>query len=142
MDTDVNSKDFGTHVRSKSAKFGQSRERLPYHHRRVLPEGNSGTTSFNFVASLNVASAIAVSFNATTADGTATAPSDYTVLSNAPFTITAGHFSTNVTVQVKGDTTPEPNETFTVTLSSVVGASAQQLAATGTIQNDDAAAIG
>ena len=106
-----------------------------------LPEGNSGTTSFNFLASLNVAAAADVTFSANTTDGSANAPSDYMALLNAPFTITAGQLSTNVTVLVNGDTTSEPDETFTVTLSNVVGVSTGQLVATGTIQNDDAAAI-
>ena len=106
-------------------------------------EGNSGTTSFNFAVQLNIPVASAVTFNATTADGTATAPSDYTALSNVPFSIAAGTTSTTVTVLVNGDLTVEPDETFTVTLSNLAGPagpSAPVLAATGTILNDDSAA--
>jgi hypothetical protein len=40
-------------------------------------------------------------------------------------------------VSIKGDTTVEPNETFTVTLSGVTGASVTDGQAVGTIRNDD-----
>ncbi len=49
-------------------------------------------------------------------------------------------------MQVNGDTVVEPDETFSVNLSSIVGASpagpaASTLQATGTIQNDDTAGV-
>ncbi|NJL14582.1 MAG: hypothetical protein HC913_17320 [Microscillaceae bacterium] len=44
-----------------------------------------------------------------------------------------------ITVNINGDNDIEPNETFTVTLSGLVGALAGTLVATGTIQNDDSA---
>jgi predicted extracellular nuclease len=106
-------------------------------------EGNSGTTSFNFTAQLNVATTGTVSFNASTADGTAQAGSDYTALTNAPFSIAAGSTSVTIPVLVTGDTVVEPDETFTVTLSNISGASpvAPTLSASGTILNDDIAAV-
>jgi uncharacterized protein len=106
-----------------------------------LPEGNSGTTTFTFVASLNVAAQNNVTFSAATSDGTALVPLDYTALPPTSFTITAGQLTVNVPVLVNGDTTAEPDETFTVTLSNVVGSNTGLLTATGTIQNDDAMAI-
>jgi predicted extracellular nuclease len=109
-----------------------------------LPEGNSGVTNFVFVASLNVAAAADVTFNAATADGTgnaATAPSDYTALPLTPFMITAGNLSVNITVGVNGDTTSEPDENFKLILSNVTGTLTGVLTAIGTIQNDDAVTI-
>jgi predicted extracellular nuclease len=104
-------------------------------------EGNAGQTAFNFTVSLtSPAGASGVTFNASTADGTtnpANAGSDYVALTNQPFTITSGNSSTNVTVQVNGDTTVEPNETFFVNISSVTGATAGDAQGLGTITNDD-----
>jgi predicted extracellular nuclease len=109
-------------------------------------EGDSGQTAFNFTVSLtSPAGAGGVTFNASTADGTtnpANAGSDYTALTNQPFTITQGNSSTTVTVQVNGDTTVEPNETFFVNISSVTGATAGDTQGLGTITNDDVVLTG
>jgi predicted extracellular nuclease len=103
-------------------------------------EGNSGTSSFEFSVTLSSpAPAGGVSFQATTTDGTATAGSDYVALSAAPFSIAEGLSSATVTVTVNGDTVDESDETFTVTLSAVTGATVADGEATGTITNDDAA---
>ncbi|MCU1265032.1 MAG: nuclease [Acidobacteria bacterium] len=104
-------------------------------------ETNSGTTNFTFTVSLTAAAgAGGVTFDATTADGTtnpANAGTDYVALTNQPFSIAQGNSSTNVTVQVNGDPTPEPNETFFVNISNVVGANNGDLQGLGTITNDD-----
>jgi predicted extracellular nuclease len=107
-----------------------------------LSEGNSGTTAFNFVVKLNVPAPSAVTFNASTQDGTATAPSDYTALASSPFTIGSALQTVTVTVLVNGDILVEPDETFNLTLAAVSGASpvTPTLTATGTILNDDMAA--
>ncbi|MFL6209062.1 MAG: Calx-beta domain-containing protein [Pyrinomonadaceae bacterium] len=101
-------------------------------------EGNAGTTNFNFTVSLTApAGTGGVSFTVNTADGTATAPSDYTAIVNGAGSIPEGSSSTQVTVQVNGDITTEPNETFFVNLSSVTGANAGDTQGLGTITNDD-----
>ena len=100
-------------------------------------EGNAGTTAFTFTVSISAASASNVTFNWATADGTATAPSDYTAVVGGSGTITAGNTSTTVTVNVNGDTTNEPNETFFVNLSNVSGATVADGQGQGTIVNDD-----
>ncbi len=104
-------------------------------------EGNAGTTNFAFTVSLSSpAGAGGVTFNASTADGTtnpANAGSDYVAITNSPFTITSGNSSTTVTVQVNGDTTPEPNETFFVNITNITGATASDSQGLGTITNDD-----
>jgi predicted extracellular nuclease len=104
-------------------------------------ETNAGTTNFNFTVSLSApAGAGGVTFNASTADGTtnpANAPGDYTALVNQPGSITSGNTSTTVTVVVNGDGTPEPNETFFVNITNIVGATAGDVQGLGTITNDD-----
>jgi hypothetical protein len=105
-------------------------------------EGNSGTTNFSFTVSLsNPAPAGGVSFDIATANGTATAGSDYVARSLSSQTIEAGSSSYSFVVTVSGDTMVEPDETFFVTVSNVVGATVAAPQAQGTIVNDDSAAI-
>ena len=104
-------------------------------------ETNAGTTNFNFSVSLSApAGAGGVTFDASTADGVtnpANAGSDYVGFTNQPFSITSGNTSTTVTVQVNGDGTPEPDETFFVNITNIVGATAADAQGLGTITNDD-----
>jgi predicted extracellular nuclease len=106
----------------------------------TLAEGNVGPTTFAFTVSLSApAGAGGVSFNIATADGTATAGSDYVAQILTAQTIPAGASSYTFNVTVNGDTLPEIDETFTVNVSSVVGATVVTGTGTGTITNDDAA---
>jgi hypothetical protein len=105
----------------------------------TVAEGNAGTTNFTFTVTMSGPSALVTQFNYTTQDGTATAPGDYTPVSGLK-QITAGNTSTTITVPVIGDTTIEPDETFSLVISSPVNASIQKGTGTGTIQNDDASA--
>ncbi len=105
-------------------------------------EGNAGTTNFIFTVSLSApAPAGGVSFDIATANGTATAPSDYTAHTLTGQTIPAGSSTYDFTVQVNGDTMAEPNETFLVNVTNVTGATITDGQAVGTINNDDAAGI-
>ena len=101
-----------------------------------LPEGNSGTTNAVFTVKLSAASGRAVTVHYATADGTATAGSDYTAKSGT-LTIPAGSTSGTIAVPVIGDTIVEPNETFFVNLSSPTNATIAVAKGTGTILNDD-----
>jgi len=106
----------------------------------TLSEGNAGTTAFTFTVSLSqVAGPGGVTFDIATADGTATAPSDYTSKSLTSQTIAAGNSSVTFTVLVNGDTTNEPNETFFVNVTNVTGATVADGQGQGTITNDDLA---
>lgn len=104
-----------------------------------VSEGDSGTTALQFTVTLSgPAPAGGVDFSATTTDGTAEAPADYTALVDAPFTVDEGETSATVTVLVNGDTEVEPDETFTVTIAtSTPGVVLGTATATGTILNDD-----
>lgn len=99
-------------------------------------EGNSGSSNLTFTVTLSAASAQAVSVNYATSNGTATAGSDYTA-SSGTLTFAPGETSKTFTITVAGDTTAEPNEAFTVTLSSPINATLGTASATGTILDDD-----
>ena len=107
----------------------------------TVMEGTSGTTSATFNVTLSAASATAVTVQYATADGTATAPSDYTALALTTLTFNAGETTKPVTVLVNGDTTVEPNETFFVNLSNASGATIADAQGIGTITNDDATTV-
>ena len=103
-----------------------------------VAEGASGTTPANFTVSLSNPSAFSATVHWATADGTATAGSDYTAGSGT-LTFDPGVTSMPVSVDVTGDTAYEPDETFSVTLSSPTGSTVGTPSATGTITNDDKA---
>ncbi|WP_207301633.1 putative Ig domain-containing protein [Xanthomonas vasicola] len=100
-------------------------------------EGNSGTTTATFTVSLSAASGQTVTVNYGTADGTATAGSDY-VARSGTLSFAPGVTTQNVAITVNGDTAVEPNETFSVGLSGVSNATIARATGTGTILNDDA----
>ncbi len=102
-----------------------------------VTEGDSSTTELRLVVSLSAASGIPVSVQFATADGTAEAPADYTATSGT-LTFAPGVTIRTVDVPVIGDTLDESDETFTLALAAPSGATLQDEAATGTIQDDDA----
>ncbi len=105
-----------------------------------ITEGNSGTRSLNFVVSLSAASATPVTFKFATADGTASAGSDYVARALTGRTIAAGGTSTQIGVTINGDATVESDETLLLNISNAVGATIADAQGTGTITNDDSVA--
>jgi hypothetical protein len=101
-----------------------------------LSEGNNGTTAFVFTVRLSAPSNQAVSVNYATADGTATAGSDYQATSGT-LTIPAGQSTGTITVLVNGDRLGEPNETFVVNLSAPTNATIADGTGAGTIVDDE-----
>ncbi|WDI93765.1 putative Ig domain-containing protein [Xanthomonas campestris] len=99
-------------------------------------EGNSGTTTATFTVTLSAASGQTVSVNYASADGTATAGSDY-VARSGTLTFAPGTTAQGVAITVNGDTAVEPNETFSVGLSGASNASIARATGAGTILNDD-----
>ena len=99
-------------------------------------EGNSGTHDLAFTIALSAASTAPVTVAYGTANGTATAGSDYTAASGT-LTFAPGETSKVVHVQVSGDTAVEANETLRFNLSAPSGATIADGTATGTIVNDD-----
>jgi hypothetical protein len=105
-----------------------------------VPEGRSGTRPLTFTVSLSAPSPSAVSVSFATRDGTAKAGPDYVARSGA-LTFAPGQITRTIPVDVVGDTTAEPDETFTVSLSGASGAAIADGTALGTITNDDAAPL-
>ena len=101
-----------------------------------VAEGNGDHAHFMFVVTLDKAATGPVTVAYSTANGTATAGSDY-VASNGTLTFAAGETSKTVHVDISGDTVFEGNETFAVTLSNASGATLADATAVGTIVNDD-----
>ena len=105
----------------------------------TLSEGNSGTS--NYVFTVNRSSNTGtISVNYSTADSTATAPTDYTAMPTTTLNfVDGGPLTQTVTVPVIGDTAVQPNETFSVNLSDCVGCTITDNLGLGTITNDDSA---
>jgi hypothetical protein len=101
-----------------------------------VSEGNSGTTALVFTVTLTQPVVQAVTVNYATANGTATAGSDY-VATSGTLSFAPGETTKTVSVTVNGDTTLEPNETVLLNLSGAVGGSILTPQAVGTILNDD-----
>ena len=102
----------------------------------TVTEGNAGTASAVFTVTLSAASGQTVSVNYATLDATAAAPGDYTAASGT-LSFTPGQLTSTITVLVNGDTAPEANETFNVSLSGGVNATISDATGVGTITNDD-----
>src|SRR5207244_3390453 len=101
-----------------------------------ITEGDSGTKTMTFTVTLSSASNLTVTVNFATANGTATAPSDY-VATNGTLTFNPGDLTKTINVTINGDQTPEPAEFFTVNLSNPVNTTISRGTGTGTILNDD-----
>ncbi len=105
-------------------------------------EGNSGSKAFTFTVTraVNTTGSNNVNWAVT---GSGTNPANATdfvggVLPSGTVSFAAGETSKVITVNVQGDTTVEPDENFTVTLSNATnGAIITTATATGTINNDD-----
>jgi Ca2+-binding RTX toxin-like protein len=103
----------------------------------ITIEGNVGTTAVEFRVALNAASGKSVAVGVTTANGTAQAPNDYQSVSG-PLAFAPGETLKSVFVNVVGDTTFEPDESFVLNLSSPVNATIADGQGVAMIQNNDA----
>jgi hypothetical protein len=101
------------------------------------PEGN-GPSTLSFTVTLAQATRLPVTVAYATADGTASAGSDYTAASGQ-LAFAPGEASKTIAVPVSGDTVVEADETFSLTLSNPVNATLGRATATATIRNDDQA---
>jgi hypothetical protein len=102
-----------------------------------ITEGDGGTRTLTFTVTLSAASSLTVSLNHATADGSASAPSDYTAITTTALTFNPGDTTKTISVTINGDTTFESNETFFVNLSSPANATIADFQGMGTILNDD-----
>src|SRR5262249_51997080 len=98
--------------------------------------GNVGPSTALFTVQLSAASSEPVTVRYATADGTATAGSDYQAASGT-LTFAAGETSKTIAVLVNGDRLAEPNETFSVNLTSPNNATIADGHGLGTIVDDE-----
>jgi len=106
-----------------------------------IAEGNSDSTNAGFTVTLTGASEQTVTVQRATANGTATAGSDYTALGLAVDNLTWVPGTTGpktVNVAILGDTLDEENETFQLNLSTAANATIADGQGIGTITDDDA----
>lgn len=107
----------------------------------TVAEGDAGSTGADFTVTLSEANPLFdVTVDYTTSAGTATAGSDYEntyEVVAGTLTIPAGSPSGTITIQVLGDTTDEPDETFSVNLSNPGNATIADGTGEGTITDDD-----
>ena len=102
----------------------------------AVTEGQNGAKTVSFSVRLSFASAGDVTVGYSTANGSATAGSDYDAASGT-LTIPAGQQIRTIDVIVRGDRKREPDEIFYVNLSNPVGASIVDGQAQGVLRNDD-----
>jgi hypothetical protein len=102
----------------------------------TVAEGNGGTVGASFPVTLSTTSGKTVSVNYAAANGTAVAPEDFAA-SSTTLTFAPGETSKIAVVPVNGDTAVEPDETFSVGLSSPVNVTIADGQAVGRIVNDD-----
>ena len=101
-----------------------------------ITEGNTGTKTMRFTVTLSKASSQKVAVDYRTVDGTAVSGSDYVARVDR-LRFAAGVTSKKVAITVNADRAREPNETFTVRLSSPQGATVLDGEAVGTILDND-----
>ena len=106
----------------------------------VVAEGNSGTTQATFVVALSGPASQSVSCSFATANGTATAGSDYVATSGA-LTFAIGEVEKPVVVLINGDTVDEAQETLFLDISNVQNATVSSSRGTGFIIDDDGPTI-
>lgn len=89
-------------------------------------EWDSSSVLYSIPVRLSRAAAGPVSFNVTSSDVDATAGVDYLAVNSTNVVIPAGQLSANIPVRIFGDTVPEPDEVFLLTVSGATGASVGQ----------------
>jgi hypothetical protein len=103
----------------------------------AISEGNRGTTTLTFTVSMSGLNPLGSSVNYATANGTATAGSDYASTSGTLTWAAGDTASQTISVTVNGDMVMESDETFYVDLSEASGATISKSQGVGTIENDD-----
>jgi Ca2+-binding RTX toxin-like protein len=101
-------------------------------------EGNSGQTPFTFTVTRSGSDLTSDSTVNWALSGIGIDPSDFSGPTSGQVTFLSGQTTKTITVFVNGDTVVEPDEGFTVTLSSPSNATITTASASSTITNDDA----
>ena len=104
---------------------------------QAVNEGDTGTTTVTFTASIQRVDALDVTATFTTMDGLATVADNDYIFSTGPLTIPAGSTSATITVDVVGDGRPEGTEDFFVELTNAANALIGTPRGQVLIQDDD-----
>ena len=104
---------------------------------RSFVEGNAGTTAVEFKVFRLTSGSAGSSVAYTISDGSAAAGSDYVAAPSGTLLFSSDDHSETIDVTIHGDTSAEPDETFTLTLSSPENGVITDGPATATIVNDD-----
>jgi hypothetical protein len=102
----------------------------------TVNEGNRGTTNITIPVILNPVAQNNVTAFFFVADGSAKDSMDF-VSTEGQLTIPPGQSTATITVPIINDTTPEPNETFSIVIDSVNGANVKAPVANVTIFDND-----
>ena len=102
----------------------------------TVTEGNAGAASATFTVTLSGPYSEPVTVAYASADGGATAGSDYQA-ANGTLTFAPGETSKTISVQIIGDRLPEPSETFVVNLSGPTNATMADGQGVGNIVEDE-----
>jgi Ca2+-binding RTX toxin-like protein len=107
-------------------------------------EGNSGLRTFTFTinrtGATNITTDLKWTVTGSGANPANAADFDSGILPVGKVRFLSGETSKQISVNVRGDTTVESDETFAVTISAVTGGSTPVTIGTGTIVNDDGVA--
>jgi Ca2+-binding RTX toxin-like protein len=106
----------------------------------TVTEATNGTASAVFTVSLSAIADVPVSVNYATADGSVTAASGAYTASSGSLVFSPGTTAKQVTVQIRGTSTPGTNQTFRLALSSPTNATLLHGTGTATIVNNNFAA--
>jgi hypothetical protein len=102
-----------------------------------IPEGRAGTEDLRFTVTLSGPTDRTVTVQFATADGTATAPGDYTARNLTTLTFLPGEITKFIDIPVVGDLVGENDETFFVNLSNPANATLADSQGEGTILDDE-----
>jgi len=102
----------------------------------AILEGATGLETLGFDVLLSTATTQEVAVNYVTSNATAVQGSDY-VTASGTLRIPAGQTRGKVSVFITGDAVVEPDETFSLVISSPMNATLSRAVAIGTIRNDD-----
>ena len=100
-------------------------------------EGNRGTSRLPLKVTLSRISNDLITVKYRTVNGSALASKDYSAVTNGALSFQPGQTSRTISISITTDGKREPNETFSVQLSSAVGATIGDAVGTATILNDD-----
>lgn len=103
----------------------------------ALSEGTNSSPIARFTVSLSGRATTPVTVNWTTVDGTATVADNDFLASSGTIVFARGQTSKTVGVYIRGDGTPESDESFSISLSNAVGSTISKATGTATIRNDD-----